>query len=78
MNFLMVVPPGWRELPNATAFVQQHGEASLQHLINTNELGALDGLLGDIGEVPADKTLAEFRMFREGEEFRVWFRLVDL
>lgn len=74
----MVVPPGWQELPNATAFVLQYTELQIIDLVEQNSLGGLDALLEEYGQVPSGKTTAGFRMFREGGEFRVWFTLQDL
>lgn len=77
-NFLMVVPPGWLELTNATAFVEQYGESSILNSIQQNELGTLDGMVEEWGQLPTGTTLAEMRLFREEGQFRVWFRVVPL
>jgi hypothetical protein len=75
-SFLMVVPPGWIELDNATAFVEHYNESSILNSIQQNETGTLDGMVEEWGQLPAGFTLAEMRLFREGNEFRVWFRVI--
>lgn len=77
-QFLMVVTDNWTELQNANEFVQQNGESQLIDLQNTNQLGGIDALLGDFGVIPEGMTLSDFRMFREADNFRIWYILVPI
>lgn len=74
-EFLMVVPPGWAELENGQAFVDEHTEAQLLDLISRGELAAVEAMLQDGGHIQADAAMADFRLFKDGETYRVWYRL---
>lgn len=75
-NFLMVVPPEWSELTDAQAFIEEHSEAQILDLIARNEgWAAIEALLQDSGYLPADSSMVDFRMFRDGSANRIWYRL---
>lgn len=77
-QFLLITPEGWIELPDAQAFVDTNGEVQIMDLLQNNEIGHIDAMLETVGQVPAGKTLEEFRMFREPTGYRVWFKLKNL
>lgn len=74
-EFLMIVPEGWAELPDGQAFVDQQTEAQLLDLIQSGQLAAIEAMLQDGGHIPMDAAMADFRMFRDGGAYRVWFNL---
>lgn len=74
-DFLMIVPAGWQELADGQAFVEQHTEAQLLDLVQTNNLAAIEAMLQDAGHIVAGAAMADFRMFRDGGVFRIWYRL---
>lgn len=77
-EFLLITPEGWVELPEAQAFVDTNTEATLLDLLQSNQIGSIDAMLEAVGQVPAGKTLDEFRMFRDAGGYRIWFKLKDL
>lgn len=72
-EFLMVVPAGWTELPDGQAFVDQQTEAQLLDLLSYGNLAAIEAMLQDGGHIPMDAAMVDFRMFRDGAAYRVWF-----
>lgn len=74
-DFVMVIPPGWAEIEDGQAFVDQHTEAQLLDLLSYSNLAAIEAMLQDGGQIPMDAAMADFRMFRDGETYRIWYRL---
>lgn len=74
-EFLMVVPEGWIELADGQAFVDLHTEAQLLDLIQSDQLAAIEAMLQDGGVIAPDATMVDFRMFRDGDSYRVWYRV---
>jgi hypothetical protein len=74
-EFLMIVPDGWGEVADGQAFVDQHTETQLQDLIARGELAAIEAMLQDGGYIPMDSAMLDFRLFRDGGSFRVWYLL---
>ena len=74
-QFLMVVPEGWAELPDAQAFVDLHTEAQILDLIQRGESAAVEAMLQDGGHIPMDAAMTDFRMFRDGGAYRAWYKL---
>lgn len=74
-EFLMVVPVGWAELADGSAFVVQHTEAQLLDLINTSQFAAIEAMLQDGGHIAPDAAMSGFRMFRDGDTYRIWYQV---
>ena len=74
-DFLMIVPAGWSELADGQAFVEQYTEAQLLDLLQSNNLAAIEAMLQDGGHISPTASMSDFRMFRDGDLFRVWYRL---
>lgn len=74
-QFLMVIPQGWAEMPDAQAFVDLYTEAQLLDLTQRGELAAVEAMLQDGGHIAPDAAMADFRLFRDGGVYRVWYRL---
>lgn len=72
-EFLMVVPPGWQELADGQAFVDAHTEAQLLDLVQQGDFAAIEARLQDDGHLVG--SMADFRMFRDGGVYRVWFKV---
>lgn len=81
-DFLMVIPPGWNEIPNATDLIVVWGEDGLSLDIQQKRWGIIDGVIEAAGFLPAGHTLVEARMFDTGAEgssrLRFWFRTEPL
>lgn len=73
-EFQVVVPPGWAELADGQAFIDRHTEAQLLDLLSGGNLAAIEAMLQDGGHIPMDAAMADFRMFRDGNAYRVWYR----
>jgi hypothetical protein len=74
-DFLMVVPDGWAEVTDGQAFVDQQTEAQLLDLLSYGNLAAIEAMLQDGGHIPMTAAMADFRMFRDGGAYRVWYLL---
>lgn len=74
-TFLLIVPDGWSEMADAQAFVDLHTEAQLLDLLSYGNLAAIEAMLQDDGLIAPDATMADFRMFRDGDAYRVWYRV---
>jgi len=74
-EFLMIIPFGWAELADGQAFVDQHSEAQLLDLIQSNQLATIEAMLQDGGLIPMDAAMADLRMFRDGPVYRIWYQL---
>jgi hypothetical protein len=74
-EFLMVVPVGWVEVPDAQAFVDRHTEAQILDLIGSNQLAGVEARLQDDGLIAPDASMLDFRMFRDGGACRIWVLL---
>lgn len=74
-DFLMVVPPDWQELADGQAFVDAHTEAQLLDLLQQGDLAAIEARLQDEGHLPTDSAMIDFRMFRDGGAYRVWYKV---
>lgn len=72
-DFLMVIPEGWAELADGQAFIDEATEAQLFDLLSYGNLAAIEAMLQDRGSIAPDASLADFRMFRDGSAYRVWF-----
>jgi hypothetical protein len=71
-DFLMVVPEGWNEVPNATALVSQAGgEAAVLDAMSQG-LGVVDTIIEPAGLPPAGMTVTEARLFKDAENWRLW------
>ncbi len=75
MSFLLIVPTGWVELPDAQAFVDLHTEAQLLDLISQGAIAAIEAMIQDGGYVPADQPVVDVRLFRDEGAYRLWYRL---
>lgn len=74
-EFLMVIPAGWAELADGQAFVDMHTEAQLLELVQSNQLASIEAMLQDGGHIPMNSAMADFRMFRDGSSYRIWYQL---
>lgn len=75
-QFLMVIPSGWQEMQNSSAFIEQHTEATILDLIARNEgWGAIEALMQDGGYIAPDAAITDFRMFSDGDVTRIWYQL---
>ena len=80
--FLMIVPPGWVEIPNAADLVYAYGEDGLLDVIRRQEWGTVDGLIEAAGHLPPGKTVSEARLIGAGADpasrVRLWCTYIDL
>ena len=76
-EFEVQAPQGWSEVPSAQAqqFLQAHPEAELTDLKNSNQMAGIEARLQDDGIIGQADSLADFRIFKDGEEYRIWYLL---
>lgn len=81
-QFLMVMPPGWVEVENATDLIVAWGENGVWDSLSQHDWGAFDSMLEAAGWLPTGKTIGEAVVFDTGESgaarLRMWVIIIDI
>lgn len=76
-DFILIVPPDYLEVPNATEFVLNYGEAAMRQHVTGMEWGILDGLLE--AYLPPGTTIIDARLIDVANDLenrlRLWFKV---
>jgi hypothetical protein len=75
-NFLMVIPMDWSELADGHAFVMEQGEATILGSIESGGIAAIEAILQDTGAIAPTASISDFKMFKDVDIFRVWYKLI--
>lgn len=75
-DFLMVTPPGWFEIPDATAKILAWGEGDIVLAAQELNWGTFESFLEATGDLPLEHNVVEARLFNTGaagaERLRLW------
>jgi hypothetical protein len=77
-DFLLIVPEGWRELPDAPEFVERHTAPLLIDAIEREAWGELDAVIEEVGGFEPGQTISNVRLLNGGAGWQLWYQVVDI